>query len=252
MRRSILFVTLLFIAAPLFAADETCPTTWNYEQPWTGQCATGTNQSPIANNANQRFPDGGLQQPQLGYPTLPVPVTIKNTSKEIKIYPMFDGRLMINGKTARLVQFHFHVPKEHLLDVWSGAEGELHLVHETADGSVIVVAVAISRGASNPALAALRNFGTLATCSSKASIRPDQLVPMTALLPANTGRYIRYVGSLTTPPCSPNVEFLLMNDGITATQEEIAYLKLGNGNARGPQTNTNRVTYRVAMPGDTH
>lgn len=252
MRRSMLFAALLVFATGLFAADETCPPAWDYQRPWTGECATGVAQSPITNNADQRNPNPALTNPVIRYRNLTAPVTIKHTGHEIKITPMFDGTLTVNGKTARLVQFHFHVPKEHLLDIWADAAAELHLVHETADGQVIVIAVPIIevRGSSNPALAALRNFGTLKACESKATVKAEQMVPMSALLPAVTGRYVTYVGSLTTPPCSPNVTFLLMNDGIRATPEEIAYLKLGTGNARGPKSNDNPVTYRVATPGD--
>jgi carbonic anhydrase len=252
MRRSMFLVPLFLIAATAFAADETCPPTWNYQQPWTGECLTGTAQSPIVNNANQRTPNPALTQPVISYLGLTAPVTVKNTGHEIKVVPMFDGTLTVNGKTARLVQFHFHVPAEHKLDVWADAAAELHLVHETATGEVIVIAVPIIQvdNSSNPALAALRMFGTLKACESKASVRPNQLVPMGALLPAVTGRYMTYVGSLTTPPCSPNVTFVLMNDGIRATAPEIAYLKLALGNARGTKTNANPVTYRVASPHD--
>jgi carbonic anhydrase len=68
---------------------------------------------------------------------------------------------------------------------------------------------------------------------------------MKSLLPLEKGRFITYVGSLTTPACSEGVTFILMNDGITANQAQLEYLKIGAGNIRPPQANSNPVTYRV-------
>jgi carbonic anhydrase len=243
---------LALVATPLFAADETCPiTAWHYPEgtpsSWGGVCASGTIQSPIANNASQRT-QATLPKAELDYIAgSAYPVTLKNTRYELKVTPMFNGRLVYGSQTARLIQFHFHVPMEHQLDVWRGAKAELHLVHETPDGKVLVVAVAISVGAENPAIAALQRIGDPGFCRSKASVKDEQLVKMQALLPHETRRFITYIGSLTTPPCSEGIRFILMNDGITATQAQIDFLKvLAQGNARGTKSNHNPVTYRVA------
>jgi carbonic anhydrase len=250
----VLTLVLTLLAAPLFAADETCPTLWHYPEgtpsSWGGACVTGTAQSPIRNMANQRT-QASLPLAQLDYIAgQSYPVTMKNTGHDLKITPMFDGQLRYGSQTARLVQFHFHVPAEHNLDVWSGVAAELHLVHETANGEVLVVAVPIRVGAPNApnaALTALQRLGNPGACRSAASVKNDQFVTMRALLPAETRRFITYVGSLTTPPCSGGVRFILMNDGITATQAQINFLKvLANGNAREIKTNPGPVTFRVA------
>lgn len=246
-----LMLVLMLLAMPLFAADETCPAVWHYPEgtpsSWGGNCAAASPQSPIRNAGPQRRQET-LPLAELDYiGGSRYPVTMKNTGHDLKITPMFNGQLRYGNQTARLVQFHFHVPKEHDLDVWSNGRAELHLVHETANGEVLVIAVSIEVGASNPAIAALQALGTLGACRSAASVKPDQLVEMKTLLPAETRRYITYIGSLTTPPCSGQVRFILMNDGITATQEQLNFLKvLASGNARGIKSNSNPVTFRVA------
>lgn len=252
----VLIVTLSLVTLPLFGADETCPAKWSYsgatgpdkwadiDPPVNAKCRSGLTQSPIVNNANQRT-QAVHPLPSFDY-LKKYPVTVKNTSRELKVVPMFDGKLTYGTAVARLVQFHFHAPyTEHQLDIWRGAVGELHLVHETAEGRAFVVGVAISLGDSNSALESLRTFGELKECTSKATRTPEQYVPMDSLLPRERGRFVTYVGSLTTPACSEGVTFILMNDGITASQAQLDYLKIGAGNIRPPQANSNPVTYRV-------
>jgi carbonic anhydrase len=242
-----LTVVLTLLAWPLFAADETCPAPWSYPEgpAWGADCAAATPQSPIRNVASQRT-QASLPPLQLNYISgLSYPVTMKNTSVDLKVTPMFDGRLIVGSQYGRLTQFHFHVPAEHDLDVWANAKAELHLVHESPQHEVFVIAVPINLGASNPAIAALQRLGSLAACRSATSVGEGQLVQMKALLPAETKRYITYVGSLTTPPCSGKVRFFLMNDAITATQEQINFLKvLASGNARGIKANSNPVLFQ--------
>ncbi|HET7436847.1 MAG TPA: carbonic anhydrase family protein [Thermoanaerobaculia bacterium] len=244
---------LILAAVTVFAADETCPiTSWSYPEgpanPWPATYCSGANQSPIANNASQRTQDQSLPLAVVNYAgNVAFPITLKNTGTELKATPMFDGRLTWGTVSAQLTQFHFHVPAEHKLDIWADAAAELHLVHQVGD-RIYVIAVAIRRGHENPALTALLKLAPRA-CYSAASISNDQRVLMKALLPLEMRRYITYEGSLTTPQCNRGVTFILMNDGIEASAEQIDRLKIirtPTGNARAPQANGNRVTYRTA------
>ena len=247
----LVLATLCILALPLFGADETCPAKWTYSgmtgpSGWPAmypKCG-GATQSPIRVT---RMTGDSHPEPAFDYLEQKYPVILKNTSRELKVLPMFDGKMTYGAAVARLVQFHFHTGvggTEHKLDLWKDKVAELHLVHETPEGRTFVVAVAIAPGPSNPALAALLNFGTLEECHSKTSRTDNQLVEMQTLLPKDRGEFVTYVGSLTTPPCSEGVTFLLMNDGITATPEQVNYLRIGAGNIRPPQQNSNAVTFR--------
>lgn len=243
MRLPLIFLGVCLTAAMAFAD---CAS-YTYCQFWGGTCANGTRQSPIANNAANRTVNRNLPAPGIASYGVRTKVSAANTKTTVKVTTAKAISLGYPGGPWTLEEFHFHVPVEHVLDVWnSGGRrpvAELHLVHKNpGKTAAIAVAVPIYLGTSNQALSALKALGTLpANCDPKES--GVDAVPMRPLLPLNTGRYITYEGSLTTPPCDQVVRFLLMNEGITATQEEIDYIKI-TMNARPAQYNTRPVTYR--------
>lgn len=252
--RTILSV-LLLSALPLVAADEFCPAKWTYPEDsrWGDKCAASVpGQSPI--NITERKHNPSLNRLAFSYTAhMPLPVSVKNTGRDIKISPLFEGKLNLLDandnvvRSARLVQFHFHVGAEHVIDIWRGAKAELHLVHELPTRGLVVVAVPIVIGEMNPALQNVLNLAPAGECQSKSSAKESEFVWMKFLLPAEVRRYLAYTGSLTSPPCSGGVEFILMNDGITANQDQIDRLqaKIGMKNARTVQTNgVPSVTYR--------
>lgn len=221
------------------------------DPPVNVKCGSGLTQSPI--ETRPPWTQVAYAVPTFDYRNENRPVIVKNTSRELKVQPMFDGKMTFGTNVARLVQFHFHVRQpnpqtEHKLnlDDWNAARAELHLVHETSTGQTFVVAMAIGVGSTNPALVALRRFVPLQECHSRASRTTQELVPMGRLLPAPSaaGRFIYYEGSLTTPPCTEGVRFLLMKDVIYATESEIDAMMIGAGNIRPTQTNRNTVTER--------
>ena len=94
---------------------------------------------------------------------------------------------------------------------------EMHLVHADASGEVAVVAVMFKLGAANPALTALwqnlpKEVGKPVTLSQK--------VDLNALLPASLTHY-RFSGSLTTPPCTEGVRWLVMKNPLTLSQAQL-------------------------------
>ncbi|HKS21916.1 MAG TPA: carbonic anhydrase family protein [Thermoanaerobaculia bacterium] len=241
MRLSIILLGIS-LSATAFAADNCA--TYSYCDIWGGTCATGQQQSPIVNNAAQRRKDDTLTKPGFFY-SARVAVIITNTKTMLNVTAYKHMTMTYGGSTYTLVDFHFHTPPEHVLDVWNTprrAAAELHLVHKKADGATLLVAIPIFVGESNAALSVLKLFGRPKACDSVTT--GTDAFAMGALLPANTGSYVTYIGSLTTPPCTEGVRFILMNNGITATQDEIDVLKVGMS-ARPAQNNTNSVTYRV-------
>jgi carbonic anhydrase len=135
------------------------------------------------------------------------------------------------GKTYNLLQFHFHQPNEHSFLNWDAPTMEAHLVHKAADGSMLVVAVMMTTGTAsqgNP------TFGTvLANIEKTASVNPDGMLPSGNHSKLN---YFVYTGSLTTPPCSPNITWLVLAKPITISADQ--YKSFGShytGNARPVQ-----------------
>jgi carbonic anhydrase len=209
--------------------------------------ATGQFQSPIVTYQEQRQPDTN-SPPSFDYPPS-TRATVENTESALKIRPVTTRfTVQYGGEVATLDELHFHVGAEHKPDVWNDpatgiAVAELHLVHKTSAGRQIVVAVPIRVGASNAFLQTLLTMKPFPRCQVTALA---QALPVGALLPANRGGYMTYTGSLTTPPCDPDVTWILMKYGITATQAEINDLKIVCNNARPVQVNKGVVKFHDA------
>jgi len=138
------------------------------------------------------------------------------------------GSLTVTGKTYEFVQFHFHKPSEEKIN-GQGFDMVAHLVHRADDGKLAVVAVLLERGAENPFIQTLWNNLPL---ERQQEVRVAASLDLNALLPANRN-YFTYMGSLTTPPCSEGVLWLVMKQPVAVSPDQIAvFSRLYPRNAR--------------------
>jgi carbonic anhydrase len=152
-----------------------------------------------------------------------------------------------NGKKYGLLQLHFHLPNEHEIKgrpvPKDMANMEVHLVHEAEDKSLLVIGVLIHQGAAN------EGFGKiLAKVDDHENIihlNPREMIPGTH----HTTRlkFYTYTGSLTTPPCTPPVTWVVLKERITISSAQLtSYEKLSNGKyvgtSRGPQRGITTLT----------
>ena len=133
----------------------------------------------------------------------------------------------IAGKRYTLRQFHFHHPSEHTI---SGDHFpmELHFVHATDAGEVAVLAVLLAAGPANAA------FGKIVEMMPRqpGRARHGTQIDPAALLP-ETRHFFRYVGSLTTPPCSEPVLWTVFSKPVTISEAQLgAFAGLFPSNAR--------------------
>jgi carbonic anhydrase len=155
-----------------------------------------------------------------------------------------DGELRLDGRAYRLVQFHWHTPSEHEVN-GERFPMELHLVHVAEDGSKLVTAVFVRAGAEHAELPAL--FRALPRGRGEHATVAD--LDLAALLPE--GRWsARYTGSLTTPPYTEGVRWLVLAPPIELSPEEIAAFGalFPEGNARGVQA----LNGRTVVTDDAH
>jgi carbonic anhydrase len=139
-----------------------------------------------------------------------------------------DNVLTHNGIEFELVQFHFHVGSEHRVQ-GRGYDMELHLVHRDAEGRLAVVGVVLERGAAQPVL---QQVWANLPLEKHEPLPAQQALDPSALLPADR-RYYTYMGSLTTPPCSEGVLWMVMQQPVQATPAQIAvFERLYPHNAR--------------------
>jgi carbonic anhydrase len=90
-------------------------------------------------------------------------------------------------------------------------------VHADKDGNLVVVAVMFEEGKANPVLTqAWQQMPKQA--GDKAALN-DKIAAL-GLLPARRD-YYRFNGSLTTPPCSEGVRWLVMKTPMSASKQQI-------------------------------
>ncbi|HEV7242885.1 MAG TPA: carbonic anhydrase family protein [Thermoanaerobaculia bacterium] len=215
-------------------ADSNGPHRWGQMNKEWAACDSGHTQSPIRITQSRYSP----MTMRLQYGDFPI--AVQNTGHELKVYPLaeaYAADVDAAGATnnLKLIQFHFHVPAEHLIGDETRAAGELHLVHENRFKETVVVAVLIqSQPNDNPAIAALLRE-IPAACTS---VKADSFGGMEDLLPKDRSKFYLYTGSLTTPPCSQPVFFFVMRNPIGASAAQLGKLAISplpRGNYRPTQ-----------------
>jgi carbonic anhydrase len=169
-----------------------------------------------------RYPDASLEVINTGSPDPETTVrAIVNSPATIRV----------DHVTFTLQQFHFHTVSEHRLN---GEEFpmELHLVHQASDGGQLVIGVFIKAGHQNRELQKI--FRDLP--ADPTQTRMINHFDLDELIPHDKDTY-RYTGSLTTPPFTEGVHWIVYDQPIEMSQGQIdAFKKLfPNGNSREPQ-----------------
>jgi carbonic anhydrase len=200
------------------------PEHWGELSPDYELCATGSRQSPI-DIANPIAAD--LANVVFDYQ--PAPLEIVNNGHTIQVSYAPGSSIQLEGTAYQLLQFHFHAPSEHLIS-GEAAGAELHLVHRGATGELAVVGVLLAEaadGADNPVLATV--WSNLPQTPGPAR-QVDTQVDAEMLMPANRLTF-RYQGSLTTPPCSEGVSWLMITESVaigTSQLEQLTSIIEGN------------------------
>lgn len=177
-------------------------------------CQTGMYQSPIdidktlkahISPLDVRYSDG--------------PVTLINNGHTIQagLKSSSADTVTLDDKPFTLQQFHFHAPSENTIHGRHYAM-EMHLVHKDTSGEVLVVAVMFDQGAANPELDKL-----WATMPAKAGqdVKITTKMDLSALLPQDK-TFWRFSGSLTTPPCSEGVTWVVLKQPLTLSAAQLA------------------------------
>jgi carbonic anhydrase len=152
---------------------------------------------------------------------------VQNLGHTIKVSYDAGSSLEFDGKQYDLVQFHFHTPSEHLLDGVTYPM-EMHLVHTEHDHPerLLVVGVLFKEGEANGLLGTL--LGNVPRRSGE-SLDADVLLDARAVVKDGEG-YYHYDGSLTTPPYTEAVTWLVLDQAHDASVEQIEALNRIEGN----------------------
>ncbi len=193
-------------------SGDTGPAHWGDLDESFIMCALGKNQSPINLTG---FVEAELEAIKFDYNA--TAQMIRNNGHTVQVIVSEGDSLVIDGKTFELKQFHFHAPSENRINGKSFPL-EAHLCHLDEEGNLTVIAVLFEEGGANPALKALWSHMP-EKVGEEHSLADVKLNPM-SLLPKNKD-YYRFNGSLTTPPCTEGVRWLVMKNPVTVSEKQV-------------------------------
>ena len=208
------------------------PESWGRLKPEFAQCATGTRQSPID------IRDGiKVELDLVRFDYKPSAFRVIDNGHTVQVNVASGNAIEVIGRRYDLVQFHFHRPSEERIN------GRLfdmvaHLVHKDMEGRLAVIAVLLDRGSAHPLIQTVWNNLPL---EKGEELGARTTLDLNALLPADRS-YFTYMGSLTTPPCSEGVLWMVMKEPVTISPAQIGiFARLYPMNARPLQAASGRL-----------
>ncbi len=192
-------------------SGEVGPQAWGGLRAEFSMCATGQRQSPIDIREGMAV---DLEAIRFNYQSSGFGVVDNGHTVQVNVAP--GNSIELGGRRFELLQFHFHRPSEERID---GRQFDMvaHLVHKDGEGKLAVVAVLLDRGSVQPVVQTVwNNLPLEKNQETKARVTID----LSQLLPADR-RYYTYMGSLTTPPCSEGVQWVVMRHPVAVSQEQV-------------------------------
>jgi carbonic anhydrase len=235
MKTALLLSAMLSFSIGANAASAPTAPHWSYEgsagpEHW-GElsadfktCHNGKFQSPID---IRNTIEGRLPPLRLEFHT--AAEKLVNNGHTVQVDVDDEDNFMLDGEIFRLKQYHFHTPSENQIN-GHAYPLEAHFVHANADGEIAVIAVMFEVGKENSALNPL--IAAMPKQENQA-VEVKQRMDLTPLFPTDR-HYYRFSGSLTTPPCTEGLRWLVMKQPVTLSQSQLQAFQqaLKNANNR--------------------
>lgn len=216
-------------------AGDLGPDRWAELSPEYRLCGLGTRQSPIDIREGL-----AVDLEPIAFDYRPSGFSVVDTGHTVQVNVAPGNGLTVMGRRYELVEFHFHRPGEERVN---GQQFDMaaHLTHRDAQGRLAVLAVLLSRGPDDRPQPVLQSvWANLPLEKGEAQVAPAPL-DLNQMLPADRG-YYTYMGSLTTPPCSEGVLWMVMRQPVLLTGQQIdVFARLYPMNARPLQAGSGRL-----------
>ena len=173
------------------------PAKWGEVSP---TCSAGTHQSPVALSTEQARAEAPPHLLEFSWSKSTGELVDTGHSDQVNLPP--GNFITYAGTKFELLQFHFHTPSEHTID-GKAAPMEVHFVHKSPEGKLAVVGVMLKQGSAPSAFAPV--LTALPASGEKRTVEVD----LPAMLPKDR-KHFTYQGSLTTPPCSEDVQWIVL------------------------------------------
>jgi carbonic anhydrase len=208
------------------------PEHWGQLKPEFATCAVGKRQSPID------IRDGiKVQIDPVQFDYRASGFRVVDNGHTVQVDVGTGNAISVLGRRYELQHFHFHRPSEERI---AGRQFAMvaHLVHQADDGRLAVVAVLLEQGRAHPIVQAVWNNLPL---DRGEDVAARTNLDLAALLPEDRS-YFTYMGSLTTPPCSEGVLWMVMRQPVSVSPEQIdIFARLYPMNARPIQQASGRL-----------
>lgn len=211
----------------------TGPESWGQLKPAYQQCMLGKRQSPI--DIQDGLP---LQLEPIQFDYRPSRFRVIDTGRTVQVNLDLGNTITVMGQRYELVQIQFHRPSEERVN-GRAYPMSAQLVHKNPAGQLAVVAVLLDQGEPHALIQQIWNNLPLEKHQELAAQMP---LDPSQILPPQHNQYYTYMGSLTSPPCTENVLWMVMKQPVTVSTEQIAiFHRLYPMNARPVQPMSGRL-----------
>ena len=208
------------------------PANWSKINVDWAKCGNGSRQSPIDIRDGMK-----VELEQISFDYHPSSFNVVDNGHTVQVGVSGGNYITVQNRMFELQQFHFHRPSEERIN-GKAFEMVVHLVHRDAEGRLAVLALLLERGAPQATIQTVWNNLPLEKLET---MQPTILLDPAEMLPARRD-YYTYMGSMTSPPCSEGVLWLVMKQPVQASPAQMAlFSRLYPLNARPVQPASGRI-----------
>lgn len=208
------------------------PANWSKINVDWAKCGNGSRQSPIDIRDGMK-----VELEQISFDYHPSSFNVVDNGHTVQVGVSGGNYITVQNRMFELQQFHFHRPSEERIN-GKAFEMVVHLVHRDAEGRLAVLALLLERGAPQATIQTVWNNLPLEKFET---MQPTILLDPAEMLPARRD-YYTYMGSMTSPPCSEGVLWLVMKQPVQASPAQMAlFSRLYPLNARPIQPANGRI-----------
>ena len=211
---------------------ENGPAYWGSINPAWAKCGSGNRQSPIDIRDGMK-----VDLEQITFDYHPSSFNVTDNGHTVQVMVGGGNYITVGNRMYELIQFHFHRPSEERIN-GRGYEMVVHLVHKDPEGHLAVLALLLERGKPQPVIQTVWNNLPLEKYETAA---PATVLDPLELIPQHR-EYYTFMGSLTTPPCTEGVLWIVMKEPVQVSPAQMAiFSRLYPLNARPVQPGSGRI-----------
>lgn len=211
------------------------PSHWGELSPEFRACTTGHRQSPIDIRNTER-----RELPHIVFDYKPSRLRIVDNGHTVMINYAPGSYVVVGDQRYQLKQFHFHRPSEEKIN-GKAFDMSAHLVHVNSEGKLAVVAILLEAGEDNGLIREL--WKDLPKEKAKEEVLDRVQIDLSQILPQDRS-YYTFAGSLTTPPCSEDVTWIVLKHPTSISSAEIEqFSHLYRNDARPTQPRYDRAIF---------